>query len=298
MALARASKAPTVKAAITNLVQTGRTAARPYQPPSAQFQQPQRALVKSSSMLQQLDRVSFDELLLEPHVQAILDEIVVELEYREELAQRKLRARNRLLFWGPPGNGKSSSAAAMGSALDVPAYGVSLPRTISKYLGETGQNLGQLFDGLTEDTLIVFDEIDAVGSNRGTVEQAAGKEMNGVVNTMLTLLDRCRKGVIVATTNRPDILDPALLRRFDELVEFPAPNALQMQSLAEKLCEGYGVPPVDVSNCQNFDEVAKRCETEARRIVMRELLAAEAAEEDNETGDENGSTEEEDGQEG
>lgn len=290
MALARASKAPTVKAAITNLVQSGRTAGRPVQSTAQPFQPP-RALVKSSTMLQQLERVTFDELLLEPQVQAILDEIVVELEYREELAQRKLRARNRLLFWGPPGNGKTSSAAAMGAALDVPAYGVSLPRTISKYIGETGQNIGQLFDGLTADTLIVFDELDAIGARRGATEQAAGKEHNGIVNTMLTLLDRCRHGVIIGTTNRPDILDPALLRRFDELVEFPAPNALQMRSLAEKLCDGYGVPPVDVSNCQNFDEVAKRCETEARRIVMRELLAAEAAEEETETGDPNGSEE-------
>jgi len=286
LALARASKAPTVKAAITNLVQSGRTAGRPYQPPS-QLGQP-RAVAPASQMLQQLPAVTFDELLLDAPIQAVLDEIVIELEYREELAQRKLRARNRLLFWGPPGNGKSSSAAAMGNALGVPAYGVSLPRTISKYIGETGQNLGQLFDNLTQETLVVFDELDAIGSRRGVVEQAAGKEHNGIVNTMLTLLDRCRKGVIVATTNRPDILDPALLRRFDELVEFPAPNAEQMRSLARKLCDGYGVPEVEVGNCQNFDEVAKSCETQARRIVMKELLAAEAAEEETETGDQNG----------
>ncbi len=289
-ALARMTKVTSVRAAIINAVavgqQQGRGAvpARGFSPlapaPAQQERNP------NSELLERLEPVSFVDLLAEPHIQAALDELVVELEYRDELAARKLRARNRLLFWGPPGNGKTSHAAALGSALNVPAYGVSLPRVISKYIGETGSNLGKLFDGLRENSLIVFDEIDAIGSNRGKVDQAAGKEANSVVNTMLTLLDRCKRGVLVATTNRPDILDPALLRRFDEVIEFPAPSAAQMRALSLKLCEGYQVPAVDVSSCINFDEVAKRCETEARRIVMREILAAEEASENEEEDDE------------
>jgi SpoVK/Ycf46/Vps4 family AAA+-type ATPase len=117
------------------------------------------------------------------------------------------------------------------------------------------------------------------------VDQAAGKEANSIVNTMLTLLDRTKHGIIIATTNRPDILDPALLRRFDEQIEFPAPSPEQMRSLASKLCEGFGVPPVDVSSCANFDEVTKRCETEARRAVMRELIAAEQADKESDAAD-------------
>jgi SpoVK/Ycf46/Vps4 family AAA+-type ATPase len=283
MALARGSKVPSVKAALINTLSAGRSSAihRPTPAaPARPFQQAPRSHAQVSRLLQPLGRVAFDDLLLEPPIQAFLDEIVIELEYREELAARKLRARNRLLFWGPPGNGKTSSAAALGTALDVEAYGVSLPRTVSKYMGETGQNLGELFDSLTPSSLVVFDEIDAIGSARSDTTHSAGKEQNNFVNTILTLLDRCREGVIVATTNRPDILDPALLRRFDELVEFPAPSQAQMRGLAQKLCEGFGVPPVDVSSCANFDEVAKRCETEARRIVMREILAAEEAADD------------------
>ena len=284
-ALARMSKVTSVRAAIINAVSAGQRQGAPGSGnprPFAPLPPAQNDRNPNSELLERLEPVSFVDLLAEPHIQAALDELVIELEYREELAARKLRARNRLLFWGPPGNGKTSHAAALGSALNVPAYGVSLPRVISKYLGETGQNLGKLFDGLRENSLIVFDEIDAIGSSRGKVDQAAGKEANSMVNTLLTLLDRCKRGVLVATTNRPDILDAALLRRFDEVIEFPAPSAQQMRALAQKLCEGFGVPTVEVGACINFDEVAKRCETEARRIVMREILAAEEAEENEE----------------
>lgn len=232
--------------------------------------------------LQPLRRVSFPELLLDTDLQALLDELVLELEFRQELAERKLRARNRFLFHGPPGNGKSSSAAAFAHALGVPAYCVSIPQLVGSHLGETGKNLGALFDSIRDGMVVVFDEIDAVGARRGQGEQACDKEMNATVNCFLMLLDRNRSGVIMATTNRPDMLDPALKRRFDEQILFPEPSHAQMTDLAWRLAQKFGVPPVYVDDCKNFDEVTKRVENEARRIVMKELLAADAATEDEE----------------
>jgi SpoVK/Ycf46/Vps4 family AAA+-type ATPase len=234
----------------------------------------------SSDILQPLTPVSFDDLMLEEEQQHMLDEVCVELEYRVALAERKLRARNRLLFHGPPGNGKTSSAVALAGALGIPAFGVSIPDLVSKWLGGTAENLGQMFKAIGPDTVVVFDELDAVGASRTGADSSAGKEFNSVVNTLLTLLDRCKDGLIIGTTNRPDILDPALLRRFDEQILFPAPNFAQMAALAEKLCGHYGIGAVDISDCRNFDNVTKTVERAARRVVMRELLAAdEAAEE-------------------
>jgi ATP-dependent 26S proteasome regulatory subunit len=96
----------------------------------------------------------------------------------------------------------------------------------------------------------------------------------------LTLLDRQRGGMIVATTNRADVIDPALLRRFDDRILFPEPNVGQKRALAETLAAKFGVEPIPVDDCANFDEVTKRVETEARRVVMRELLAADSAPDD------------------
>jgi SpoVK/Ycf46/Vps4 family AAA+-type ATPase len=168
----------------------------------------------------------------------------------------------------------------MAHALGLKAYAISLPRTISKWVSATGENLGKIFENLTPNTVVIFDEIEAVASHRGAVETSAGKEFNSTVNTLLTLMDRNRSGVIVATTNRPDIIDPAVLRRFDEHVEFPAPSAEQMRSLADRLSDGFDIPRVPwdvIGDCQNYDAVTKVVEREARRIVMREILAAEAA---------------------
>lgn len=280
--LARQSKAPTIKAALINAVRQGyRSSYRNPDPSQGSTRPPGTGgpkLQESRGALQRVAPLTFDELLLDAELQLFLDEIVEELQYREELEARKLRARNRLLFWGPPGNGKTSSAGALAHSLDVAAYAVHLPQVVSMYMGGTSQNLGELFASLSPETLIVFDELDAMGASRGAVDQAAGKEMNAIVNTMLTLLDRHKDGIIVATTNRPDILDPALLRRFDELVEFPAPNVAQKRALSARLCERYEIEPIGVDNCANFDAVTKTVEREARRIVMRELLAAEAEE--------------------
>src|SRR5690606_5881088 len=120
-------------------------------------------------------------------LQACLDEIVVELEYREHLAERGLRARNRLLFHGPPGNGKTSVGSALANALGVEAYCVSIPELLSIYVGGTSKNLGDLFGSIREGTLVVFDELDAIGTKRGAVDSASGREGNTVVNTLLTL---------------------------------------------------------------------------------------------------------------
>ncbi len=274
---------PAIKAQIEEIVRKGyqRAAAPPGGFTGDNYRRNTEPLRKIEQApigaLQPLRKVSFPELMLEPDLQALLDELVLELEFREELAGRGLRARNRFLFHGPPGNGKSSSAAAVAHALGVHAYCVSIPQLVGSHLGETGKNLGQLFDSIRDGMVVVFDEIDAIGSRRGQGEQSCDKEMNATVNCFLMLLDRNKSGVIMATTNRPDILDPALLRRFDERILFPAPSIEQMQSLAWTLSQKFGVPPIHVADCANFDEVNKRVENEARRIVMKELIAADTA---------------------
>lgn len=288
MSLANQAKSPVIRNGISSAIYEGnrtapKAAVKPHQPASFAGFQPAPALAApQSKMLETLKPMGLADLMLDPDLEQTVREIVVELEYREELAKRNLRARNRLLFWGSPGNGKTSVAAAIAGLLGVPAYAVSLPNLISKYIGETGQNLGQLFDAIKSDTVVVFDEIDAIGSARGRVDQSSGKEANSQVNTILTLLDRHEKGVLIATTNRPDILDPALLRRFDEQIRFPDPNELQKRGLAAKLSAFYGVPEVNVHGCENFDAVTKTVMREARRMVMAEILAADTAEEEDE----------------
>lgn len=296
LALARHAKSANLRADIQAIVKRGIQNVGNRPSPAASPRSLAPVLTPTASSLYALPEVSFPELLLDDQIQADLDEIVVELEYTKELRERGLRARNRLLFYGPPGNGKTSTAAALANALGARAYCISIPDLVSKYVGETAQNVAKIFSELRDGMVVVFDEIDAVGHERSSDDSSSGKERNSVINAMLQLLDRHKSGVIVGTTNRPDILDPALRRRFDEQMLFPAPSPEQMQRLAEKLCDKFRIEAssVYVDDCGNFDEVTKRVTTEARRQVMAELLAAD---EDTEQGEANGSQEDEENDE-
>jgi SpoVK/Ycf46/Vps4 family AAA+-type ATPase len=282
VALARSSRVASIRVSIEDLVRDGLRAkvqdrsAQSHHKDGPRNLAPLHPKSLANGMLEKLPRQTFDKLMLPEDVQAFFDELSTELEYTEELEERGLRPRNRVLLYGPPGCGKTSCAAALAAARGVPAYGVSLPRLISKYVGATTENLGQLFDSLQKDTLVVFDELDAMGATRGSVEQSAGKEFNGITNALLTLLDRRSAGIIVATTNRIDILDPALVRRFDEQVLIPDPTWEQKLALAERLCVRHAVPvPDGIGECLNYDAVTKLVLREARKHVMREILAQE-----------------------
>lgn len=274
--LARLTTNEMTRKTMLDVIERGGKATRHADPFTDAARKPM-APTGASTLLEPLDSVSLDDLMFEPWLRAQLDEVVLEIAHRTELAERHLKPRCRLLFCGPPGNGKTSSGAAIGHELGVPAYGVTIPALMSQFMGGTGGNLQQLFGSVNNGSVVVLDEIDAIGGHRTNPDQAAAKEQNSIVNALLTLLDRHRDGTLIATTNRLDVLDPALVRRFDDVVEFPAPNDEQKNALARRLEEKHEIGFVDVRDCANFDAVTKRVVGEARRIVMREILAAKAA---------------------
>lgn len=291
-ALARKASSQAVRAEIQELIRRGFQGRGPAgvmggaQPERYGLDKPARhapqqmqelPVAKPEGPLHLLRRITFEDLLLEPAIQLELDNAVTELEYRAELAARGLRARNRFLFHGPPGNGKTSVSAALGHALGVDAYCVSIAELISSYHGGTGAALGKMFANIRDGMVVVLDEVDAIGGDRNDSQST---ERNSTLNVLLQELDKNRSGVICATTNRLEALDPALLRRFDERILFPEPTVEQIASLTARLCDKFKIEPVDASDCRNFDEVTKRVEREARRVVMRELIAADAADSD------------------
>jgi len=213
------------------------------------------------------------DLVLAPHVLAELISIADEIRFRRELAARKIRPRSRLLFYGAPGNGKTAASAALGSMLQSNAYVVSLHEICDQMMGVTGQNLAKLFEALTDGALVVLDELDAVGAKRSGGESGSAKEFNNIVNVLLTLLDRIHDGVLVGITNRRELLDPALLRRFDFELHFDPPTEDMAEKLIVKLCERYGLPrlAVHVAEWTNYDDITKAVESVARRVAMQEI---------------------------
>ena len=143
-----------------------------------------------------------------------------------------------MIFWGPPGTGKTLFAKAMAAAIGAAVTVVSGPELKSKWVGESEENLRQIFHKARQSapSIIVFDELDSFASARGTYT-GSGVE-HSMVNQLLTEMDGFHKEemvFVVGTTNFVEILDPALLRpgRFEFHLHIPYPDADDRREILE-----------------------------------------------------------------
>lgn len=135
------------------------------------------------------------------------------------------------LFHGPPGTGKTMTAAALAASARLPAYLVDLSALVSKYVGETEKSLSKVFDrAAREQCLLVFDEADAVFGARTEVDDAHDRYANQEVSYLLSRIER-HPGTVVLTTNLIANIDAAFQRRIHVLVEFPAPGPGERERL-------------------------------------------------------------------
>lgn len=156
----------------------------------------------------------------------------------EEIKSIEALVPKGIVFWGPPGSGKTLMAKALATSLGAAIKIVSGPELKSKWVGESEENIRKLFAEARKAApcIIVFDEMDSIAPARGTY-QGSGVE-HSIVNQLLTELDGFRKNeqvFVIGTTNFPDSLDPALLRpgRFEYHLEIPYPEAEDRQAILE-----------------------------------------------------------------
>ena len=126
----------------------------------------------------------------------------------------------RALFVGPSGTGKTLCAEILANQLDMRLYQISIPKIVSKYIGETEKNLGRLFDAAgSADVILLFDEADALFGRRTEVKDAHDRYANLEVSYLLQRLEECR-GLVILTTNQKNNIDEAFLRRLQFVVRF------------------------------------------------------------------------------
>lgn len=219
------------------------------------------------------------ELALPADLCAELDAIVNEWGHAGELREAGLKPRARLLFCGPPGNGKSTAAAQLARKLGMNVFVCSIAEVVDSHMGETGKSLEKALRVLNMGNALILDECDALGAERHSGSGAADREANRAVSTLLTALDRYDGGLLIATTNRQDMLDPALVRRFDESLEFPAPESGALTGFIARMSRTFGLVPEQFPDTRGigcYDAATKAVHKAARRMIVEKK--AEAAE--------------------
>jgi SpoVK/Ycf46/Vps4 family AAA+-type ATPase len=217
------------------------------------------------------------DLILPPHLEDELAHIVVETRMTEQLESKGLRPRRRLLLAGPPGTGKTLTAAALAGELKYPLFTALLHGLITKFMGETAQKLRMVFDAVrTTRGVYLFDEIDALAAARGA-ENDAG-EARRILNSFLQFLDEdTGPSIVVATTNLPQILDRAILRRFDLVLPYEMPSSPAIEKAMRRRLGGFDVREVNWSEVANnavglsTADVVAAAEDAARRSVLGKL---------------------------
>jgi len=169
------------------------------------------------------------QLVLTETTVKICTEVIEEQMRSELLRSYGIEPRNKILLYGPPGNGKTSLAEAIANALMVPLYMVTYDTLIGAYLGETASNLAKLFEyAKTRQCVLFFDEFETLGKERGDRHETG--EIKRVVSSLLMNIDALPSYVVViAATNHEALLDIAAWRRFQVKIELGKPSIDDIQ---------------------------------------------------------------------
>lgn len=168
---------------------------------------------------------STEHILLEDGTKKRIDRFIDERHNTTKLARYGYTPKSKLLFWGPPGCGKTLTAHYLANQFNLKVGVVRLSALISSYLGDTSARLQQVFDAALETPMVVlFDEIDSIGKTRSDTRDVG--ELKRIVNSLLQAMDTfvSRDSILIGASNHQYLLDPAIWRRFDDVILFPKPS--------------------------------------------------------------------------
>ena len=179
-----------------------------------------------------ITHLALKDLVLPVDLMAIIHSIIAAVRNRRRIfddwgfGERMTTGKGlSMLFRGESGTGKTLTAEILGAELAIPLYRVSIPRIISKYIGETEQNLEKAFhEAQLAGAILFFDEADAIFTKRVEVSSSTDRYSNMEVNLLLQEMERF-EGVVILTTNLDAAIDDAFDRRLNFKLDFPFPDA-------------------------------------------------------------------------
>lgn len=243
-------------------------------------------LAKPKGELSQLLNVSYPQLrlidmVLSESIQTKLDRLIKEHKHVQKLRAHGLSPRKKLLLVGPPGTGKTMTASVLAGELGLPLFIVRLESLMTKYMGETAGKLRLIFDAIEQTRgVYLFDEFDSIGSQRGNTNDVG--EIRRVLNSFLQMIEQdSSNSLLIAATNHHELLDHALFRRFDDLIEYDLPSkneiitALKSKLAAFKTSKILWAKAAEASLNLSYGDISRACEDAIKDAIIhnRELVS-------------------------
>lgn len=209
------------------------------------------------------------------------------VEHADKFVKFGMSPSKGVLFYGPPGCGKTLLAKAIANECGANFISIKGPELLTQWFGESEANVRELFDKAraASPCILMFDEMDSIAKTRGSGGAGSSEAGDRVINQILTEIDGvgARKNVfVIGATNRPDILDPAVIRpgRLDQLIYIPLPDLKSRIAIFRALLRKAPVDPsVDVDvlarSTHGFSgaDIAEIC-TSASKLAIREAILA------------------------
>ncbi|MGN7705145.1 AAA family ATPase [Chryseobacterium sp. 22543] len=227
-------------------------------------------------IIQDKEQVNLSEVFLDKNNKEHLVQLIKEHNYIKELQEYGLPVNNKILLQGSSGCGKTMTAKAVANALGKNIIILNLSNIVSSRIGETSQNIKMIFDkAARERTVLFLDELDQIGKARGSDDKDVG-EMRRLVNTLIQLIDYYpENALLICATNHPEIIDTALLRRFQLKINYEMPSQEFLDQFYDSLLSKF---PENMRNIErkygiSFAETKDYAFTVVKGALIRKLEA-------------------------